>query len=76
MLLSAIGLSSRDDDRSSWFDNVRFPESQWKGVERHKWNTKNGKMTFHDEAACNFRYDYSSEIGKKEIVVEEMDTNL
>jgi hypothetical protein len=44
-------------------------------VERRKWNT-NGKMTFHDEAACDFSFDYSSAIEENELVVNETDTHL
>ena len=63
------------DIMASWFDNVRFEESQWKDVERYKWNT-GGKMTFYDEEACDFAFDVSSEIGEKEKVVEATDKDL
>ena len=63
---------STTDVMASWFDSVHFKESQWKDVERYKWNT-HGKMTFYDEEACNFKFDITSAIGEKEKVVEECD---
>ena len=63
------------DVMASWFDSVHFEESQWKDLERYKWNT-HGKMTFYDEEACNFTFDVTSAIGEKEKVVEETDGGL
>jgi ubiquinone/menaquinone biosynthesis C-methylase UbiE len=63
------------DVMASWFDSVRFEESQWKDVERYKWNT-HGKMTFYDKEACDFSFDITSAIGRKERVVQEPDAGM
>lgn len=63
------------DCMASWLDSVRFSEAQWKDVRRHKWNT-HGKMTFYDEAACDFKFEVSSAITEGEIVSEKRDEDL